>query len=68
MATEDDGLERFAEIQERQMKSRVADLSPTPTMDCDECGDPIPPLRKAAAPWAIRCIDCEELFQKRNKR
>lgn len=68
MATEDDGLERFAEIQERQLKARVADLSPSPQIDCDDCGEPIPPLRKAAVPWAIRCIDCEELFQKRTKR
>lgn len=68
MATEDQGLDSYADVLERQLKSRQVDLSPTPTLDCDECGDPIPPARKAAAPWAIRCIECEEHHSKRIKR
>ena len=61
MATEDDGLENYARVQDDQLKAKQVDLTPSAAIDCDECGIKIPLARKAAAPWAIRCIDCEEM-------
>lgn len=35
--------------------------------ECASCGDVIPPARRQAAPWACRCVDCENAFE-RDKR
>ena len=29
---------------------------------CEECGDPIPPKRLQAVPWAAFCIACQDRF------
>lgn len=29
--------------------------------NCEECGEPIPPARRAAVPGVRRCIACQEL-------
>jgi DnaK suppressor protein len=29
---------------------------------CHDCGEPIPPRRLDAIPWAVRCVKCEEQF------
>jgi phage/conjugal plasmid C-4 type zinc finger TraR family protein len=26
---------------------------------CTDCAEPIPAARRMAAPWAVRCIDCQ---------
>lgn len=31
---------------------------------CEDCDDPIPPERHAAAPWANRCINCQTIFER----
>lgn len=68
MASEDDGLESYAKIQAAQLNAKLADLTPTADTDCKECGDEIPALRKKAAPWATRCIECETDYMNRHKR
>lgn len=35
--------------------------------DCEDCGEPIPPARRAANPAAIRCIDCQEIYERRHR-
>ena len=31
---------------------------------CEDCGESIPLARKQAAPWCIRCVFCQELYEK----
>lgn len=33
-------------------------------MHCEDCSDPIPEERRVAAPFATRCIDCQQKFEK----
>lgn len=28
--------------------------------ECVDCGEPIPEGRREAAPWATRCVDCQQ--------
>lgn len=35
--------------------------------DCADCGEPIPASRRAANPAAIRCIDCQEIYERRHR-
>lgn len=35
--------------------------------ECDDCGDDIPPARRAAFPSAIRCVHCESLHEARRR-
>jgi DnaK suppressor protein len=28
---------------------------------CDSCGEPIPPQRLEARPWALRCVRCADM-------
>jgi phage/conjugal plasmid C-4 type zinc finger TraR family protein len=36
----------------------------TGAADCKDCGSEIPAARRAAAPWAKRCITCQEAFER----
>lgn len=42
------------------------DLRPSGQTICNDCGDPIEPARIAAAPFARRCITCQQLAEKRS--
>ncbi|MAZ84137.1 MAG: molecular chaperone DnaK [Hoeflea sp.] len=55
--------------QEREAAIRAAGLavSRPGSPDCVECGDPIGNERRAAAPFATRCVSCAER-QERNRR
>lgn len=33
--------------------------------ECDECGIEIPEARRRAAPWAVCCVDCQGLRERR---
>lgn len=33
------------------------------TAECEGCGDQIPPERRQAAPWATRCLGCQEAHE-----
>ncbi|MEP9350586.1 TraR/DksA C4-type zinc finger protein [Xanthobacter sp. KR7-225] len=37
------------------------------TDDCEACGAPISPARRAALPSATRCIGCQERFERRRR-
>lgn len=30
---------------------------------CLDCNKPIPVARRVVAPWAVRCIECQELLE-----
>jgi RNA polymerase-binding transcription factor DksA len=34
--------------------------------DCEDCGCQIPAARRAAAPWAVCCVDCQGLREVRH--
>jgi phage/conjugal plasmid C-4 type zinc finger TraR family protein len=38
------------------------------TDECIDCGDDIPPARKAAIPDAARCLDCQERHERGEPR
>ena len=33
--------------------------------DCDECGVQIPEARRLAAPWAVCCVECASIRERR---
>jgi len=38
---------------------------PAQSTECIDCGEPIPQARRQAAPWAKRCVYCQELTERR---
>ncbi len=34
-------------------------------MDCQDCGSPIPPARRWAMPGCVRCVQCQDIFEKK---
>ena len=34
---------------------------------CEDCGEDLSPARREAAPWAIRCVPCESIYEKKQK-
>jgi len=34
---------------------------------CEDCGDPIEDKRRRAAPWAVRCLDCQEAAERQKR-
>lgn len=41
-----------------------ARLAPSGVSECEDCGDLIPPARLAVAPFARRCLHCQEAFER----
>ncbi|SAM66275.1 hypothetical protein CHUV0807_1594 [Cardiobacterium hominis] len=35
--------------------------------DCEDCGEPIPAARRAANPAAIRCLECQQHYERRHR-
>lgn len=35
--------------------------------DCADCGEPIPAARRAANPAAIRCLECQQHYERRQR-
>lgn len=35
---------------------------------CADCEEPIAQARRAAAPWATRCAECQAVFESKQKR
>jgi len=44
-----------------QLRARVV---PSGADECEDCGTQIPHARKMAAPFAARCIHCQEIFER----
>jgi len=57
--------ERF----ERQALERQLAAMPSgeSALECEDCGEPIPEGRRKAAPGCIRCIHCQQRFERRLK-
>ena len=35
--------------------------------DCEDCGEPIPASRLAVNPAAIRCLECQQHYERRQR-
>lgn len=34
-------------------------------LECEDCGHEIPQARRKAAPWAVTCVECQGIREKR---
>lgn len=50
-----------------QIQNTTAHTVPNAIKDCIDCGEPIGEKRKAVAPYAVRCIDCQWQFERGKK-
>lgn len=53
----DQRIEQEREASYRRIATRLEYSGAT---HCDDCGEPIPEARRAVAPFATRCIHCQE--------
>lgn len=68
--------ERYVELAEAAVANQSARaigdirnrLSAQGSDDCVDCGDEIEPKRRAALPSAVRCVDCQGIFEQRGRR
>lgn len=68
-----DQFDRAQEIEQMQRDAALSALedirAPRQTLEqCEDCGDDIPEARRRAAPGCSRCIDCQQLHERRHRR
>lgn len=60
---DESGFERAAQLAEWERADGLSEVTrrtaATGLAECTDCGDLIPPERRAAAPFAIRCHACQ---------
>ena len=63
-----DPLDRASELEEAERaagaQSVRAQLAQPGATECEDCGDQIPEERRLAAPWAVRCVYCQEVVER----
>jgi DnaK suppressor protein len=64
-AQENDQLFRELALREH-FAGRVKDQEER-VMDCIDCGDEIAPARLKALPNAVRCLDCQEIKERKER-
>ena len=66
-----DNADIAADLMERRMQaalsSRLSLRIPNPDPECEDCGHEIPQARRAAAPWATTCIECQGIREQRRR-
>lgn len=55
--------ERIEAERHRSIAVASAAVAVSGTEICLDCGATIPPERRLVAPWAKRCIECQEFFE-----
>lgn len=68
MADVADVADRFIEGELSARLSLVPKLQGAGRLECEECGEKIPKLRREKAPWATTCIDCQQDIEAKAKR
>lgn len=63
----DQANELMDKILGAQLANATQQQAPAETPECEECGEEIPAKRREIAPWATRCIDCQEQEEMRRK-
>lgn len=51
--------------QDRSVQQVTQSLRATGCAECVDCGDEIEPARRAAAPFAVRCVTCQQMTERR---
>ena len=56
----------YAEVHERETRVRRIQnaVRPAGAVACEECDAEIPAARRKAAPFATRCLHCQELHER----
>ena len=67
-----DVIDRAAKYTEKEMafhlgeiRAASRDRAKESRAECEDCGNPIPEGRRRAMPGCTRCIECQELFEKK---
>jgi len=67
-----DDLDRAQILEQRQRDEALARMQSRlrtgPAQEqCSDCGEDIPEARRAALPGVIRCVYCQQIFEKKGK-
>lgn len=65
-----DQARRLEESERRRVLAGIAKAAgrePNPWRGCLVCGDEIDPERRAALPSALRCLECQEALERRER-
>lgn len=52
---------------EGSLANRLLPAAPADQDECLDCGAEIPAARRAAAPWATTCIECQGIREAKSK-
>ena len=67
-----DIIDTAAEIEELQRNAALSahrlNRNAVSAEHCEECGDPIPELRRVAVPGCQACAECQSVIELRNKQ
>ncbi|MGO2307131.1 MAG: TraR/DksA family transcriptional regulator [Providencia sp.] len=63
----DRASEYEALMREHQINAVIKRPIGVSAFECDECGNPIPESRRIASPGCIRCIDCQTVYELKDK-
>lgn len=55
--------QRVEAEREREIAKATAVVTAAGAETCIDCGDAIPEARRYAAPWARRCVECQEFYE-----
>lgn len=62
-----DDANKIAAVHLNAALSHIKTAKANGIADCIDCDDPIGVARKAAAPHAIRCVECQSYFDKESR-
>lgn len=60
-----DHANRQAQLELESVLSQAYTAPANSIYDCVECDKPIGIQRKAAVPWATRCVDCQSHYERK---
>jgi len=67
-----DEIDRANDVAQNRLEGIIAGqraaLAQIGTPECDDCGEDIPPARRAAYPAATRCVHCQGRFEARRRQ
>lgn len=55
------------QMREHQINAAIKRPAGISAFTCEECGNPIPEQRRVASIGCIRCIDCQTIFELKDK-
>lgn len=66
-----DQIDRANELAEREREFALAKIRSKQTAfsltHCEDCDDPIPQQRRESVQGCTRCVDCQHIFEQREK-